>query len=321
MCVEAEEIVSEMRLVLKTWLFYEAKSAYFQSTKCLRFASCRRSAFTRRFVSPAPPKAPTAKYQDMKVLNRNYRYSDSSLAIAVLAVWAAALADRIGVSASACFESMGVSETVLNNYACGKVYSHTCPLCMEDFDGEGAELASCVLDNEICYDGVCGIIVTSAVWKAALSLSLQSMRVQFTSGLQGSLQVGISLDPRSGSHCFLKVNDVNCASCVMKNCGDPNYPDLMGAYADCTSLGQGIYDGCDAENQGSPGDMLTFLKLPDTCGSGGEAGASTTGSDAAPAATPAVMEATQPTSGATANSCAMWMTAIGVLFSIVTVSA
>jgi hypothetical protein len=112
----------------------------------------------------------------------------------------------------------------------------------------------------------------------------------------------------------------------MRNCGDPNSPDLEAAYADCTSLGQGIFDACDTENKGSPGDMIKFLELPDTCDLGGEAGASTTGSDAAAAAaTPNatdIAKPTQPMSGAWASkSTLLWLLTVGVLVSSFTVSS
>jgi hypothetical protein len=144
-------------------------------------------AFPISYRKAAPKVTTTKKLKAMKVFTYHGRPPIASLVLVVLAVWATAPSDRIGASASACFESQGLAETTMNSYSCGQQYSHTCYICMENYDGEGAEVATCALDYEICYEGVCGIIFSSAVWKAALSLQSVGLDVQFTSGLEGDL--------------------------------------------------------------------------------------------------------------------------------------
>jgi hypothetical protein len=173
------------------------------------------------------------------------------------------------VSASPCFEAKGLAATVLGKYSCGMAYPHTCHTCKENYDGEGADLATCALDTEICYQGVCGKIEVSAVWKASAALYSQGLKVVFTSGLQGDIFFYYNYLLGLGETCEVLVNNLRCASCVVTQC-DPNVPTSRGAYVDCNNLGQGTFDFCDNVNSGNPGNMIKYLRLPEKCGSGGE---------------------------------------------------
>lgn len=203
---------------------------------------------------------------------------------AILALSATILpSHHFGVSASACSESKGRAETTMSQLTCGQQYSHSCTICMEDYDGEGAEAATCSLDYEICDDtGVCGVINTSGVWKAALSLYTDGVQVTFTKGLQGSVFYSMSYNPRSGGDCAFHINEVSCKSCVLIAC-DSNPNSLAQPFADCTNLGEGTFDRCDKTNFGSPGVMIqAFERLPSSCGSGGQAGNAASATGAVP---------------------------------------
>jgi hypothetical protein len=258
--------------------------------------------------------------------------SASSVAVAILAAWGVATwSNRMHtapglllVSAeSACFEAKARAETNMNSYACGQAYPHTCLICHENYDGEGADTAACILDYEICTSGVCGTITTAAVWKASAGLYVQSLDVVLTKSLQGRVISSFSSDPVSGYLCMAAINGVECGTCTVRTC-DPNDPNSMVAsYVDCTNLGQGTLDYCETTDSGSAGDMLKFLRLPDTCGSGGEGTAGDSvfapPSGSIPAATPTTVEATPATSSAAGPTFVvvllLWMMTLGGLVS------
>jgi hypothetical protein len=282
----------------------------------------------RHLATPPDPTPMSVSLHFGRVCGR----SASSVAVAILAAWGVATwSNRMHtapglllVSAeSACFEAKARAETIVNSYACGQAYPHTCSICLDNYDGEGADVATCTLDYEICSSGVCGTVTTAAVWKGSIGLYVQTLDVVLTKGLQGRVVLSFSYDPSSGYLCSATVNAVECGACAVRTCDSSDRNSTVASFVDCTNLGQGTIDYCETTDSGSAGDMLKFLRLPDTCGSGGDGTAgdavSAPASGATPAATPTTMEATPPTSGAAGPSFVvvllLWMMTLSGLVS------
>jgi hypothetical protein len=249
-------------------------------------------------------------------------------ATVVLAVWALLAAmtrnsdDRrfIASAQTPCFESQGLARARLDETPCGKLDGNTLGVCMENYDGEGAEVASLYLDSTVCLDGVCAVIISSAAWKAAYSIQTFGFGVELTSGPYAGTFVGTAISQSSltSPSCSVRVNDQYCGACAMVQCPG-NDASMVYLQADCINLGQGTLNYCDQENFGNPGDILKYIMLPGMCGGlGAELGGPVTDPSVASSSSDFVQDATvkSPSSAgylSSARAHLTWVLAYGVL--------
>jgi hypothetical protein len=166
-----------------------------------------------------------------------------------------------------CKNANAMAETQIRSTPCGSLLPHSCPAsaCVGNFDGEGSEVAACVVDlmlyNPDFGDGVCALYVTSGAWAPTSFSSWEGTNIYLYRS--DTLQGEVSWSLNTQGSCSVEVNGVECGACKLVQCfaGDT----VLSIQADCTNLGQGTFDFCDKENYGSPGDLLKWLTLPYTC--------------------------------------------------------